>query len=104
MATHLAVSGTATSGSPVNKATLKSWGAADIVDNSSLRQHSEDGTSSNNFNGGAIVTDVPGITHYCIIFIHDIGGNPQYWRFASASARNSALTAVTTELTTDPAV
>lgn len=99
--THLPVSATATSVSPVLIADLQSWGKLDLTDPAQGRQHSADGTAANNYREGAIVQDSVAPVRYLITFKHSNVANTQYWEFATAAARNTAFTAdVTTPLTT----
>ena len=94
MSNFLPVDGTATSGAPVNKANIKSWGVLDLTNQRAVREHSELGTSANNYIGGAIVNDTPAPVDYVIVFTMADHEPAQYWHFATEALRNSAKTAV----------
>jgi hypothetical protein len=92
MSNFLQVSATATSGAPVNKANIKSWGVLDPTNQRAVREHSEFGTAANNYIGGTIVNDTPAPVDYVIVFTMADNEPAQYWHFATAALRNTAKT------------
>jgi hypothetical protein len=87
----LPVPATATTGSPVNIAHIKTPGVIDLPNQPAARQHSELGTADNNYIGGAIVTDAEAPVEYQIVFTM-FEGPAQIWTFPTSAARNTAKT------------
>ncbi len=96
MASHIALP----SGQLVNISDIYSVGPLDASNPPAGRQHSVDGTLANNFIGGAIVEDVPIPVRYGIVFRSAGGRTDIIEYYATSGARDTALDAIKTSLTT----
>lgn len=102
MAKFLPKPAAATAGSDIPIELLKGYGKLDVTQTRTGRYHSALGNASNNFIGGAIVTDAAPAVEYKISFTL-IDNTTMYWTYATQAARDTSYTDdVVTPLTTDP--